>query len=75
MRIEVRNNGLFDYNVLIASEGKWLRRKSDGMLYGEEIALGNSYYIGGELLNTPHEDIMEDFEEVNIPDNIKENEI
>lgn len=64
MRTEVRNNGLTDYTVLIADEGKWLRRISSGELMGEEIALGNSYYIGGELQEVPHEDVVSDFEEI-----------
>lgn len=67
MTTEIRNNGISDYVVLIADEGKWLRRKSSGEVFGEEIALGNSYYIGGELLDNPHEDIVSDFEEFDAP--------
>lgn len=64
MRAEVRNNGLTDYTVIVADEGKWLRRISSGELMGDEIALGNSYYIGGELQETPHADVVSDFEEI-----------
>ena len=72
MKTEVRNNGLTDYTVLIADKGKWLRRISSGEVFGEEIALGNSYYIGGELQDTPHEDVMSDFEEIDFDDNVEE---
>lgn len=68
MRIETRNNGIRDYQALVADEGKWLRRISDGFIYGEEIALGYSYYIGGKELENPHLDIENDFEEVGIED-------
>lgn len=67
MRTEIRNNGISDYVTLIADNGKWLRRKSSGEVFGEEIALGYSHYIGGEHLDNPHEDIMEDFEEFDAP--------
>lgn len=73
MRTEVRNNGISEYVTLIADEGKWLRRKSSGEVFGSEIALGNSYYIGGELQDSPHEDVVADFEEFDAPlDEIEE---
>lgn len=55
---------------IIADEGKVFRRISDGMIYGEEIYLGYSYYIGGEKLEIPHLDIPEDFEEIDKPEEI-----
>ena len=67
MRTEIRNNGITDYTVIVADEGKWLRRISSGEIMGEEIALGNSYYIGGELQETPHDDVVSDFEEIDAP--------
>lgn len=36
-------------------------------LMGEEIALGNSHYIGGKRLDDPHKDIMDDFDEIDAP--------
>ncbi|MBO7214965.1 MAG: hypothetical protein J6V66_05660 [Clostridia bacterium] len=51
-------------NKITASEGKIFRRKADGMLYGKEIYLGYVYYIGGQLVDTPHLDTPEDFEEI-----------
>ena len=72
MRTEVRNNGITDYTVVIADDGKWLRRISSGEIMGEEIALGNSYYIGGELQDVPHEDVVSDFEEIDAPIEEKE---
>lgn len=53
--------------TLTASEGKVLRRKVDGMVYGESIMLGKTWYIGGKRLDTPHDDVPEDFEETEIP--------
>jgi len=64
MRTEIRNNGLTDITVIIADEGKVFRRVESGEIYGEEIYLGYSYYIGGVKLDTPHLDAPNDFEEI-----------
>ena len=48
----------------IADEGKVFRRISDGVVFGSEIYLGYTYYIGGEKLATPKLEVIEDFEEV-----------
>lgn len=53
--------------TLTADSGKVLRRIEDGNIYGESIALGYSYYIGGKKLDTPHLDVPSDFEEVDNP--------
>lgn len=53
--------------TLTASEGKVLRRIEDGNIYGESIALGYSYYIGGRKLEEPHLDVPSDFEEIDNP--------
>lgn len=58
-------------NKLTAEDGKVLRRKADGMVYGDVIYLGNTYYIGGILQNPPHVDVMDDFEEVEKPKELK----
>lgn len=55
-------------NHIIADEGKIFRRKSSGEIFGKEIHLGYSYYINGVLLNEPHKDVPEDFEEIDDPD-------
>ena len=49
---------------IIADEGKVFQRKSDGFIYGEEIYLGYTYYIGGKKLDEPHLEVVEDFEEI-----------
>lgn len=49
---------------IIADDGKVFKRIEDGQLYGKEIYLGYSYYIGGVKLDEPHLDVVEDFEEV-----------
>ena len=53
---------------MIADEGKVFRRKSDGMICGEEITLGYDYYDAGVGLAHPHAARPEDFEEVDMPD-------
>ena len=52
---------------IIADEGKVFKRKSDGFIYGNEIYLGYTYYIGGKKLDEPHLDVIEDFEEIDAP--------
>ena len=64
MRIEVKSNGLRDVTFLIADEGKVIRRIATGETYGKEAALGYSYYINGVKQDPPHEDVPEDFDEV-----------
>lgn len=51
-------------NILIAEGGKVLRRKATGEVFGEQIALGYSHYIGGVRQTPPHKDTADDFEEV-----------
>jgi len=53
--------------VITASEGKVLRRIVSKEIYGKEIRLGYSYYIGGVLQDPPHLDVPEDFEEIKAP--------
>ena len=50
--------------VIVAEEGMLLRRKSDNMVFGDRAQLGMTWYIGGERLEVPHEEVPEDFEEV-----------
>lgn len=51
-------------NIIKAAEGKVFRRIASGELFGSELYLGYSYYIGGVLQDPPHLDKPEDFEEV-----------
>lgn len=51
-------------NHIIADYGKVFRRIASGELFGNEIYLGYSHYIGGVLQDPPHLDVPEDFEEV-----------
>lgn len=53
--------------VLTASEGKVLRRKESGEIFGPVIYLGYSHYIGGVLQDPPHLDTEADFEEIDAP--------
>ena len=68
MRIELQNNGITDVTVVIANEGKVLRRIGTDEIFGKEIYLGYSYYIGGVKQEPPHLDVPEDFEEIDEPE-------
>ena len=71
MRIETRNNGIRDITVIVAAEGKVLRRKGTEDTFGGEIWLGYSHYINGVKLDEPHLDTPDDFEEIDNPDEIE----
>lgn len=49
---------------IIADECKVFKRISDGFIYGNEVYLGYTYYLGGALLPDPLLELPEHFEEV-----------
>lgn len=51
-------------NRIIAEQGMVFKRKNHNDIFGNEIYLGLSYYIDGVLLDEPHQDTAEDFEEI-----------
>ena len=51
-------------NVITAGEGKVLQRISDEMIFGKEIYLGYTYYLGGELLDEPLYELPEHYQEI-----------
>lgn len=53
--------------IIKASEGKVFRRISDGFIFGNEINLGYTYYIGGQKLDEPLLELPEHFEEIDEP--------
>lgn len=53
--------------IIKASEGKVFRRISDGFIFGKEINLGYTHYIGGEKLEKPLLELPEHFEEIDEP--------
>lgn len=53
---------------LLADKYKIFRRKSDGHLFGEEIFLGYTWYLGGEKLEEPLLELPEHFEEIDMPE-------
>lgn len=59
MKIDTNNQ-----NHILAEEGMVFKRISDGFIYGVEIYLGFTYYLGGDLLETPLLELPEHFEEV-----------
>ena len=56
-----------DGNTIIASEGKWLKRKSDGKLFGKLVALGYTYYLAGKRLEEPLLELPEHYEDADLP--------
>ena len=53
---------------ITADDGKVLRRKSDGQMFGNEMVLGKTWYLNGEKLKEPHFEVPEDYEEVDAPE-------
>lgn len=53
-----------EHLTIKASEGKVFKRKSDGMIFGNEITLGYTYYLNGEKLVEPLWELPEHFEEI-----------
>lgn len=53
---------------MIADEGKVFRKKSSGIIFGNEISLGYDYYDAGVGLAYPQAATPEDFEEIEIPE-------
>ena len=51
-------------NVIIAEDGKVLQRISDEMIFGKELHLGYTYYLGGELLDEPLYELPEHYQEI-----------
>lgn len=71
MRTETRNNGIRDYTVLIADDGKILKRIEDGFEVGNEMSLGYSYYHFVDGVNVKRESPLlerpEHYEEIDAP--------
>lgn len=53
--------------IIVSSEGKVFRRISDGFIFGKEINLGYTYYLGGKKLEEPLLELPEHFEEIDEP--------
>lgn len=54
--------------VIKASEGKVLRRISDGWIAGTEIYLGYTFYLSGRKLGEPLLELPEHYEEIDKPE-------
>ena len=59
MKIDTNNQ-----NHILAEEGMVFKRISDGFIYGNEIYLGYTHYLNGELLDEPLLELPEHFEEI-----------
>ena len=53
--------------IIKASEGKVFRRISDVFIFGKEIHLGYTHYLGGKKLDEPLLELPEHFEEIDEP--------
>ena len=53
--------------IIKAGEGKVFRRISDGFIFGKEINLGYTHYLGGKKLEEPLLELPEHFEEIDEP--------
>lgn len=53
--------------IIKAQEGKVFRRISDGFIFGNEVSLGYTYYLGGKKLEEPLLELPEHFEEIDEP--------
>lgn len=53
---------------IYAEDGKLLRKRSDGMIYGDQVSLGYDYYDAGVGLSEPRLLTPDDFEEVDMPE-------
>lgn len=62
MRIDESNN-----RHIYAEKGKVFRRISDGEVFGSELWLGYTHYLGGELLPKPLWELPEHYEEIEEP--------
>ena len=56
-------------NVIIAEEGKVLRRISDQQEFGKKIHLGYTHYLHGKLLDEPLYELPEHYQEIDEPVN------
>lgn len=55
-------------NIIIKAQyGKVFRRISDGLIFGNEIVLGYTYYLNDKELEEPLLELPEHFEEINEP--------
>lgn len=51
-------------NKLISTHGGKLQRKSDGIIFGGSVSLGYIYQLNGQILDTPHKETIDDYQEV-----------
>lgn len=58
--------------IIKADEGKVLRRKSSGAIYGKTVHLGYNYYDAGVGLSEAKLDTPDDFEEIDKPEDYNE---
>ena len=56
-----------EHTTIKASEGKVFRRIADGVIFGNEITLGYTYYLNGKKLDSPKWEVPSDFEEIDEP--------
>lgn len=60
---------------MLADEGKVFVRKSDGYIMGDTITLGYDYYDAGLPNLAPHATSVDDYEEIDTPENWNERSV
>jgi hypothetical protein len=60
---------------MLADEGKVFIRKRDGYIMGDTISLGYDYYDAGLPSLAPHATSVDDYEEIDIPENWNERSV
>lgn len=63
-----------EHITIKAQEGKVFRRISDGIIFGNELTLGYTHYLGGKKLDTPLWELPEHYEEIDDPNDSKSEE-
>ncbi|MFL9835816.1 hypothetical protein [Chryseobacterium terrae] len=58
--------------IIKADPGKCFKRKIDGVVFGDEIYLGTTYYLDGIKLEKPIKESPDDFEEIDIESQTEE---
>lgn len=64
-----------EHITIKAAEGKIFRRIADRVIFGNEITLGYTYYLNGKKLDLPKWEVPSDFEEIDEPKEVSEEEI
>lgn len=60
--------------IIIADDGKVLRRIADQQVFSWRVHLGYTYYLGGQVLKEPLWELPEHYEEIDYPETMSAEE-